>query len=156
MEKYACSPVYAWISVHHHQMPPAQQSLPTARCVKGVKTIGRRGKKRGGREGERESCSEGRGGEGRERMDRMSTCFRVLLGLVVPCLPEEPACCWDEPSEDFACTKCLYTSLQAHGACVRVRVHTLPLPLHLHCWLTLVMSWSSSSVESSTSARNSS
>jgi hypothetical protein len=55
-----------------------------------------------------------KGREGRE----VSTCF---LGLVVPCLPEVPACCWDEL-----------------------------------CWLTLVMSRSSSSVESSTSARNSS
>jgi hypothetical protein len=43
-------------------------------------------------------------------MDRVSTCF---LGLVVPCLPEVPACCWDEPCEDCACTKSLYTSLQA-------------------------------------------
>ena len=57
-----------------------------------------------------------KGREGRE----VSTCF---LGLVVPCLPEVPACCWDEL-----------------------------------CWRTLlvIVSWSSSSVESSTSARNSS
>jgi hypothetical protein len=33
----------------------------------------------------------------------------------VPCLPEVPACCWDEPCQcqDCACAKCVYTSLQA-------------------------------------------
>jgi hypothetical protein len=60
-------------------MPPAQQSLPPARCAKGVKTIGRRGKNRGpggteGGEGRiEEGCrSEGKGGEGGEHL---------LLGL---------------------------------------------------------------------------
>ena len=61
-------------------MPPAQQSLPSARCAKGVKTIGRtagRGKNRGGTEGgegriEEGRRSEGKGGEGGEHL---------LLGL---------------------------------------------------------------------------
>ena len=77
IEKYACAPLYAWISVHRHQMRPAQQSLPPARCAKGVKTIGRRGKNRGGTEGgegrtEEGRRSEGKGGEGGEHL---------LLGL---------------------------------------------------------------------------
>jgi hypothetical protein len=46
-------------------MPPAQQSLPPARCAKGVKTIGRRGKNRGGKEGGREVWVRGEGKEGR-------------------------------------------------------------------------------------------
>ena len=57
-------------------MRPAQQSLPPARCAKGVKTIGRRGKNRGGTEGgegiEEGRRSEGKGGEGGEHL---------LLGL---------------------------------------------------------------------------
>ena len=55
-------------------------------------------------------------------MDRVSTCF---LCLAVPCLPEVQACCWDEPCEDCACTKCVYTSLQTQWsmcacACTRL------------------------------------
>ena len=58
-------------------MRPAQQSLPPARCAKGVKTIGRRGKNRGGTEGGEGRIEEGRrlegkGGEGGEHL---------LLGL---------------------------------------------------------------------------
>jgi hypothetical protein len=67
MEKYECAPVYVRISVHRHQMPPAQKSLPPAQCAKGVKTTGRRGKKREGREGGRDRelvGGEGRGGRG--------------------------------------------------------------------------------------------
>ena len=48
-------------------MPPAQKSLPPAQCAKGVKTTGRRGKKREGREGGRDRelvGGEGRGGRG--------------------------------------------------------------------------------------------